>query len=130
MTRVITFGTFDLLHYGHVRLLKRAAELGDELIVGVSTDDLTIKKKNQAPYFDLEIRKEMLLALKYVDNVFTEHRLEDKAEYIQKYSADILVMGDDWKGHFDHLSTITTKVQYLNRTPNISSSEIRLALQT
>ena len=117
MTRVITFGTFDLLHYGHIRLLRRAAELGDELIVGVSTDAFTVEKKERAPFFCLEIRKEMLLALKYVNSVFDEESLEKKARYILEHDADILVMGDDWRGKFDKFSSEKTKVVYLQRTP-------------
>ena len=125
---VITYGTFDLFHVGHLRLLKRAKALGDYLIVGVSTDEFNEIKGKKAiiPY---EQRKEIVEAIRYVDLVIPEKSWEQKVEDIKKYGVDVLVMGDDWKGKFDHLRQYV-EVVYLPRTEGISSSMIRTILSS
>ena len=123
MATVITFGTFDVLHVGHLSILKRAAELGERLVVGVSTDALNIAKKGRAPIYPEDQRVALVGALRCVDEVFLEHSLEEKEAYIRAYHADILVMGDDWKGRFDALDSIC-KVVYLARTPAISTTAV------
>lgn len=120
---VITFGTFDIFHIGHLKILQRAKSLGYKLIVGVSTDELSYKKKNRYPVYDQYQRKEILENIKFVDLVFFEESLELKKEYIEKYNADIFVIGDDWKNKFDFLKDICD-VFYLERTPSISTTEI------
>ncbi|HVI57337.1 MAG TPA: adenylyltransferase/cytidyltransferase family protein [Luteimonas sp.] len=122
--RVITFGTFDLLHEGHLRLLQRARELGDHLIVGVSTDRLNAEKGKRS-FFSQEQRAKCVAALKYVDEVFLEDALELKDEYIKQHHADLLVMGDDWEGKFDWVSC---QVRYLSRTPGVSSTDAKLSI--
>jgi glycerol-3-phosphate cytidylyltransferase len=121
---VITFGTFDLLHIGHVKILKRAKEYGDRLIVGVSSDLLNFKKKGVYPVYSQKDRIEIVKSIRYVSSVFLEESLEQKEEYIREYKADILVMGDDWKGRFDYLLPLC-KVIYLPRTEGISSSLLK-----
>lgn len=123
MVVVITFGTFDLLHIGHINMLKRCKEHGDKLIVGVSSDKLNYFKKNRNPIFTEEDRMAIIGNLKVVDEVFLEESLELKEEYIKKHNADIFIIGDDWKGKFDHLNTVC-KVLYLPRTENISTTLI------
>ena len=120
---VLTYGTYDLFHVGHVRLLKRLSELGDRLIVGCSTDEFNQQKgkKTAMPY---EQREELLLACRYVDHVFPESSWEQKRPDILKYRADIFAMGDDWSGHFDELQDVS-KVIYLPRTNGISSSDLK-----
>lgn len=125
MKTVITFGTFDLLHLGHIRILSRARALGDRLVVGVSTDSLNYKKKGFLPIFDQAARIEIVAALKMVDETFFEESLELKGDYISKYRADVLVMGHDWTGKFDGMKSICDVV-YLPRTDGISTTEIRL----
>lgn len=120
---VITFGTFDVFHVGHLRILERARASGDRLVVGVSTDQLNIAKKGRPPVYTQDERTEILRALRCVDAVFLEESLEQKADYIRDYSADVLVMGDDWKGKFDELSTLC-EIIYLTRTPAISTTEV------
>ena len=120
---VITFGTFDLLHVGHVRLLTRAKQLGDILYVGVSSDRLNFEKKNKYPEFPQAERMEIISMLKCVDGVFLEESLEKKSQYIAQKEASLLVMGDDWLGKFDDLSH-TCEVIYLPRTPSISTTAI------
>ncbi|KZW98858.1 glycerol-3-phosphate cytidylyltransferase [Pseudoalteromonas luteoviolacea] len=125
MSRVITFGTFDVFHVGHVRILKRAAELGNELIVGVSSDKLNFSKKSRYPVYSQEDRLEIIESLSFVTSTFFEESLELKAEYIRKFEANILVMGDDWHGKFDWVkSEANCEVIYLPRTPSISTTEI------
>lgn len=121
---VITFGTFDLFHLGHLRILERAAALGDFLIVGVSSDALNYDKKKVYPTYSQQDRKEIVEAIKYVDHVFFEESLEKKREYLQKYNGSILVMGDDWEGKFDEFSDIV-EVVYLKRTALISTTEAK-----
>ena len=120
---VITFGTFDVFHVGHLRILQRAKELGDHLIVGVSTDQLNFSKKKKCPVYTQAERREIIESISLVDEVFYEHSLEEKREYLIKYKADILVMGDDWEGKFDEFSDIC-QVVYLTRTPSISTTEV------
>lgn len=123
MTTVITFGTFDVLHVGHLRILQRARELGDRLVVGVSSDALNVSKKGREPVFAQEERCELVANLKCVDEVFVEESLELKRAYLEKYGADVLVMGDDWAGRFDEMSDIC-RVVYLPRTPSISTTGV------
>ena len=118
---VITFGTFDLFHIGPLRLLKRAQDYGGRLIVGVSSDSLNVDKKAKNPIIPQHHRLEILKAISGVNEVFLEESLELKPDYIKKYKADILVMGDDWAGKFDDLKSLC-EVVYLNRTQNISTS--------
>lgn len=118
---VITFGTFDVFHVGHVRVLQRAAALGDRLVVGVSADALNVAKKGRPPVFDQDERMEIISSLKVVDEVFLEESLELKRDYILSYGADVLVMGDDWAGKFDWVSDVC-EVVYLPRTPSVSTT--------
>lgn len=121
--RVITFGTFDVFHVGHLHLLERARAMGKELIVGVSTDALNISKKGRPPVFPQEERVRIVRALRCVDDVFLEESLEQKRDYLLHHRADILAMGDDWKGRFDEFSDIC-EVVYLERTPAISTTAV------
>ena len=122
---MITFGTFDVFHVGHVRILKRAAELGNELIVGLSSDQLNFKKKGRLPVYSQNDRAEIIASLSFVTETFFEESLELKAEYIKQFNADLLVMGDDWEGKFDWVKEQTNcEVLYLPRTPSISTTEI------
>lgn len=121
MRRVITFGTFDVFHVGHLHILERARELGDWLVVGISTDALNIRKKGRPPIYCQEERLRIVSALKAVNEVFMEEDLEKKRDYLIHYRADILVMGDDWVGRFDDLRDICSVV-YLPRTPAISTT--------
>ncbi len=123
MKRVITFGTFDVFHIGHVHLLRRARELGEHLSVGISSDQLNRDKKGRAPVYPLSSRREIIASLRFVDHVFTEDSLALKRQYILENKADVLVMGDDWQGKFDQFSDIC-EVVYLPRTPSISTTEI------
>ena len=118
---VITFGTFDVLHVGHIRVLKRAAEYGDRLVVGVSADALNMAKKGRNPVFDQDERVEIISSLKMVDEVFVEESLEKKRDYIVEHGASVLVMGDDWAGKFDWVSDVC-EVVYLPRTPSVSTT--------
>ena len=125
MKRVITYGTFDLLHYGHINLLRRAKELGVYLIVAVSTDDFNYNQKHKKTYFTYEQRKQLLEAIRYVDLVIPENNWQQKRTDMHEYHIDTFVMGDDWKGKFDFLREEGVKVVYLPRTPEISSSQIK-----
>ncbi|WP_203338379.1 adenylyltransferase/cytidyltransferase family protein [Nocardioides limicola] len=120
---VITFGTFDVFHVGHLRIIERAAELGGRLVVGVSADALNISKKGRAPVFSQAERLAIVAALKPVDAVFVEESLEAKRDYLIEHGADVLVMGDDWAGRFDEFSDIC-EVVYLPRTPAISTTAL------
>ena len=125
MKRVITYGTFDLLHYGHINLLKRAKALGDYLIVALSTDEFNRDKKNKECYFSFEQRKALLEAIRYVDLVIPECTWEQKRTDIHEYCVDTFVIGDDWKGKFDFLQEEGAEVVYLPRTPEISTTQIK-----
>jgi glycerol-3-phosphate cytidylyltransferase len=120
---VITFGTFDVFHVGHIRVLQRAAALGDRLVVGVSADALNIAKKGRAPVYSQDERMEIVASLRVVDEVFVEESLELKRDYIVERRADVLVMGDDWAGKFDWVSDVC-EVVYLPRTPSVSTTGI------
>lgn len=124
MKRVITYGTFDLLHYGHINLLKRAKELGDYLIVALSTDEFNLNCKNKKCYFSYDVRKQLLESIRYVDLVIPEKQWGQKFTDVEEYHIDIFVMGDDWFGKFDFLKD-KCKVVYLPRTPEISTTRIK-----
>ena len=124
MKRVITYGTFDLLHYGHINLLKRAKDLGDYLIVALSTDEFNLQK-DKISYFDYQQRKILLESIRYVDLVIPEISWEQKREDVKKYYADIFVMGDDLEGKFDFLKDEGVEVVYLPRTEEISTTQIK-----
>ena len=128
MKLVITYGTFDLLHYGHINLLRRAKELGDYLVVVVSTDEFNWNEKNKKCYFSYEKRKAMVEAIRYVDLVVPEENWEQKRTDVHKYDIDVFVMGNDWEGHFDFLKEEGVEVVYLPRTPEISSTQIKTDL--
>lgn len=123
MRRIITFGTFDVLHIGHIRILKRARAEGDYLIVGLSSDELNFSKKGRTPIYPYNSRKELLTSLRFVDSVFMEESLEKKRDYIIEHKADVLIMGDDWHGKFDEFKDVC-EVVYLPRTPSISTTEL------
>ena len=125
MKRVITYGTFDLLHYGHINLLKRAKALGDYLIVAVSTDEFTRLKKDKKCYFSYEQRKGLLESVRFVDLVIPEENWDQKINDIKEYHIDTFVIGDDWKGKFDYLKDEGVEVIYLPRTPEISTTQIK-----
>ena len=129
MKRIITYGTFDLLHYGHINLLRRAKELGDYLIVALSTDEFNRNKKNKQSYFSYEERKLLLEAVRYVDLVIPEYDWAQKREDVKTYMVDTFVMGDDWKGKFDFLTEEGVEVVYLPRTPEISTTQIKEELK-
>jgi glycerol-3-phosphate cytidylyltransferase len=120
---VITFGTFDVLHVGHIRVLDRARALGDRLVVGVSADQLNIRKKGRAPVFSQDERLEIVSSLRVVDEVFVEESLELKRDYLMKYGAAVLAMGNDWEGKFDDLRDIC-EVVYFPRTPSVSTTAL------
>lgn len=125
MRRVITYGTFDLLHYGHINLLRRAKELGDYLVVALSTDEFNLVEKNKKCYFNYEQRKQLLEAIRYVDLVIPETCWEQKKTDVHEYHIDTFVMGDDWEAKFDFLKEEGVEVVYLTRTPEISSTQIK-----
>ena len=125
MKRVITYGTFDLLHYGHINLLKRAKELGDYLVVVVSSDEFNLNEKNKVCYFNYEHRKTLVEAIRYVDLVIPETNWGQKRDDVKEYHIDTFVMGDDWKGKFDFLEEEGVEVVYLPRTPEISTTQIK-----
>lgn len=123
MRSVVTFGTFDVFHVGHLRILERARALGDRLIVGVSSDALSMSKKGRAPVFPQDERMRLVAALRCVDAVFLEESLERKRDYLLAHRADVLAMGDDWRGRFDEFSDIC-RVVYFERTPAISTTAV------
>lgn len=129
MTRIVTFGTFDLLHVGHVNILRRARALGSYLVVGVSSDELNVRKKGLQPAYSTEDRVAIVAALRCVDEVFVEHSLEEKRAYLVRHRADVLVMGDDWAGRFDEFSDVC-RVVYLPRTEGISTTEVKSHIRT
>jgi len=128
MRRIITYGTFDLLHYGHIRLLQRCKEQGDYLVVALSTDEFNAGKGKKS-YFSYEDRKRMLEAIRYVDLVIPEETWEQKPDDVQRYHIDVFVMGDDWEGKFDELEE-HCEVVYLPRTPEISTTQIKADLKS
>lgn len=129
MKRIITYGTFDLLHYGHINLLRRAKQQGDYLIVALSTDEFNWNSKQKKCYFSFEKRKELLEAVRYVDLVIPETCWEQKRTDIHEYHIDTFVMGGDWEGHFDFLEDEGCEVVYLPRTPEVSTSRIKMDLE-
>ena len=122
--RIITYGTFDLLHYGHINLLKRAKALGDYLIVVLSTDEFNSRMKDKVTYFSYEERKQLLESIRYVDLVIPEDTWEQKVADVKTYHIDTFVMGHDWEGKFDFLKEYC-EVKYLERTPEISTTKIK-----
>ena len=128
MRRVITYGTFDLLHYGHINLLRRAKQYGDYLIVVLSTDEFNWNEKQKKCYFSYEKRKNLLEAIRYEDLVIPEESWEQKVNDVKEYHIDTFVMGDDWEGKFDFLKEYC-EVVYLPRTPEISTTQIKKDLQ-
>ncbi|MEB6570553.1 glycerol-3-phosphate cytidylyltransferase [Staphylococcus auricularis] len=126
MKRVITYGTYDLLHYGHIELLRRAREMGDYLVVALSTDEFN-RIKNKKSYYNYEQRKMMLESIRYVDLVIPESNWDQKSQDVETYDIDIFVMGHDWEGEFDFLKD-QCEVIYLNRTEGISTTQIKREL--
>lgn len=129
MKKVITYGTFDLLHYGHINLLRRAKEMGDYLIVALSTDEFNWNSKHKKCYFSYEERKQLLEAIRYVDLVIPEECWEQKISDVKEFRVDTFVIGDDWQGKFDFLKEYC-EVVYLPRTPDISTTQIKTNLGT
>ena len=129
MKRILTYGTFDLLHYGHIRILQRAKEMGDYLVVALSTDEFNATKGNKA-YHSYETRKKMLEAIRYVDLVIPENNWEQKVQDIKDYKIDVCVMGSDWAGSdkFEYLKEYCDVV-FLERTPGVSTTQIKNDLQ-
>lgn len=125
MKRVMTYGTFDLLHYGHINLLRRAKERGDYLIVALSTDEFNWEKKKKKTYFTYQQRKQLLEAIRYVDLVVPEKSWDQKIKDMHLYAVDTFVMGDDWTGKFDFLREEGVDVEYLPRTEEISTTKIK-----
>lgn len=123
LKRIITYGTYDLLHYGHIELLRRAKEMGEYLIVALSTDEFN-KLKNKKSYYDYEQRKMMLESIRYVDLVIPENDWEQKISDVEKYHVDTFIMGHDWEGEFDFLKD-HCEVIYLKRTEGISTTQIK-----
>lgn len=126
LRKIITYGTFDLLHWGHINLLKRAKALGDYLIVAVSSDEFN-KLKSKKSYHSYENRKMILEAVRYVDEVIPEQDWEQKVKDVKKHDIDVFVMGDDWEGEFDFLKD-HCEVVYLPRTAGISTTKIKKEL--
>lgn len=126
MKTIITYGTFDILHIGHINLLRRARALGDRLVVGLSSDEFN-QGKHKSSLLNYENRRVVLESIRWVDEVFPEHDWEQKIADVQRYQADIFVMGDDWAGRFDFLSA-HCQVMYLPRTPEVSTTEIKQSL--
>lgn len=129
MKKIITYGTFDMLHYGHINLLRRAKALGDYLIVALSTDEFNWSAKHKKCYFNYEQRKALLESIRYVDLVIPEENWEQKQTDVHKYQVDKFVIGDDWKGKFDYLKDEGVEVIYLPRTPEISTTQIKQELK-
>ena len=130
MRRVITYGTFDLIHYGHINLLRNAKALGEYLIVALSTDEFSLVEKNKHCYFPYKQRKMLLESIRYVDLVIPETCWEQKLTDVEKYSVDIFTIGDDWAGKFDFLKDVGCRVVYLPRTLEVSTSKIKEGAKT
>lgn len=128
MKKIITYGTFDLLHYGHINLLRRAKELGDYLIVALSTDEFNWNEKRKKSFFTYDQRKRLLEAIRYVDLVIPESNWDQKISDVQEFKVDTFVIGDDWTGKFDFLKDYC-EVVYLPRTPEISTTQIKKELK-
>jgi len=128
MKTVVTFGTYDLFHVGHLNILRRAKDLGNRLVVGVSSDELNFRKKQIRPTYPLDHRLAIVESIRFVDEVFVEDALELKRQYLLDHRADILVMGDDWEGRFDEFKDIC-KVVYLPRTIGISSTDVKVRIR-
>ncbi|WP_394881864.1 glycerol-3-phosphate cytidylyltransferase [Mammaliicoccus sciuri] len=126
MRRVLTYGTYDLLHYGHIELLRRAKQYGDYLIVALSTDEFN-KLKNKKSYYNYEQRKMMLESIRYVDLVIPENNWEQKTDDVENFKVDTFLMGHDWEGEFDFLKDYC-EVIYLKRTEGISTTQIKKEL--
>lgn len=127
MKKVITYGTYDLLHYGHINLLRRAKALGDYLIVALSTDEFNSEKKGKKCYFSYEQRKQLLEAVRYVDLVIPENDWDQKVSDVKEFKVDVFAMGSDWEGKFDFLKDYC-EVVYFPRTPEISTTQIKQQL--
>ena len=129
MKRVLTYGTFDLLHFGHIEILRRAKQLGDYLVVAVSTDEFN-KIKNKTAYHNYETRKKMLEAIRYVDLVIPENTWDQKRNDVKEYKIDLVVMGNDWEGNenFECLRDLC-EVKYLPRTEGVSTTKIKKDLR-
>lgn len=123
MKKILTYGTFDLLHYGHINLLKRAKSEGDYLIVGLSTNEFN-EIKGKTCYFSYNERRQLLESVRYVDLVIPENNWDQKKDDIKEFKIDIFVMGSDWKGEFDYLKE-HCEVKYLERTPEVSTTRIK-----
>ncbi len=123
MKKVITYGTFDLLHTGHINLLSRAKDLGDYLVVAISSDEFNTNKGKKA-YYTFEQRKAILEAIRFVDQVIPEDTWQQKLEDVNKHQIDVFVMGDDWRGKFDFLAD-HCEVVYLPRTIGVSTTQIK-----
>ena len=128
MKKVITYGTFDLLHYWHINLLRRAKELGDYLIVALSTDEFNWDEKGKKSFFTYDQRKKLLEAIRYVDLVIPENSWDQKISDVKEFKVDTFVIGDDWTGKFDFLKDYC-EVVYLPRTPEISTTQIKNELK-
>lgn len=126
MKRVITYGTYDLLHYGHIELLRRAKEYGDYLIVALSTDEFN-RIKNKKSYYNYEQRKMMLESIRYVDLVIPEDNWDQKSTDVKEFKVDTFIMGHDWEGEFDFLND-SCEVIYIKRTEGISTTKIKKEL--
>lgn len=129
MIKVITYGTFDLFHLGHLRILQRAKDLGDFLIVAISTDEFNWREKSKQCVYPYEHRAKIVEAIRYVDLVIPEHNWEQKVVDVKKHEVEVFVMGEDWKGKFDFLEKLC-KVVYLPRTKNISTTQIKSDLKS
>lgn len=129
MKKIITYGNFDLLHYGHINLLRRAKKRGDYLIVALSTDEFSLNEKGKKTYFKYKERKQLLEAIRYVDLVIPENDWTQKINDIKEFKIDTFVIGDDWEGKFDFLNEFC-EVIYLPRTPEISTTKIKHDLFT
>ena len=129
MKTVVTFGTYDLFHVGHLNILRRAKDLGNRLVVGVSSDELNFRKKQIRLTYPLDHRLAIVESIRFVDEVFVEDALELKRQYLLDHRADILVMGDDWEGRFDEFKDIC-RVVYLPRTIGISSTDVKVRIRT
>ena len=128
MKTIITYGTFDIFHVGHLRLLQRARELGDRLVVGVSTDEFNAGKGKKS-VFSYEERSQIVASIRYVDEVFPEDSWMQKRNDLARFNASVFVMGDDWEGKFDELADLA-QIVYLPRTPSISTTEVKKSLRS